>query len=54
MGMPQILVIAHWVIEIVGCAILHGRPKSGSYNFLASFICVVIEIAVLWYGGFFG
>ena len=32
----------------------NGEPKNGRYNFVAQLIAAVIEILLLWGGGFFG
>lgn len=32
----------------------HGEPKTGDYNFWIALISTIIQIVMLYFGGFFG
>lgn len=53
MGAPQIIYIIAFVIDLVTTAVVHGRPKEGKYNFIATLLGWAINIAILRWGGFF-
>jgi hypothetical protein len=53
MGIPQIIMIV-WIALSLGVALArHGEYHDGKYNFFVTLIVVIIEIFVLYRGGFF-
>lgn len=54
MGIPQILMIILFSMSIGMSAVEHGKPKTGNNSVWSSVIGVAIEVALLWWGGFFG
>ena len=54
MGAPQIIVIIIYAMAIGIEATRHGQPKEGNHNVLTTLISVAINVAILWWGGFFG
>lgn len=50
---PQILIIALFLISLLIAANQHGKPKKGNHDFWASLIAVIINFALLYWGGFF-
>lgn len=53
MGIPQILMIVIIAMGLGISMVEHGKPKTGKNNFFTSLIASVIEIALLYFGGFF-
>jgi hypothetical protein len=51
---PQVVILTLLAIVALGSTVLHGRPKTGSYNAFAGILSALIEGWVLWMGGFFG
>ena len=51
MNAPQIIMIVLYTISVFTSLMKHGESK-GDYNFWASLIAVVIEAAILKWGGF--
>lgn len=54
MKVPQIIIIVLFAFSLGSHLMAHGQPKTGKYNFWTAFLSAAIEIAVLWWGGFFG
>ena len=54
MGAPQILWIVMNVLGLLSSAILDGEPKTGIYSFAITFCGTCSQLALLWWGGFFG
>ncbi len=52
-GWPQAILLALFVMTICGSATKHGTPK-GDYDVGGTLICSAIELALLYWGGFFG
>ena len=53
LGIPQILICLIFIIGLVQNCIKHGEPKDGEYNFWGTLIGVIINVAILKWGGFF-
>lgn len=53
MGIPQMIIIIVCAIDVGINLAKHGEDKKGKYNFWVSLICVLIEIFILYLGGFF-
>ena len=54
MGMSQILMIIILGTNLLLGAHLHGKPKTGDYDFGVTIISVLIFTFILYFGGFFG
>ena len=54
MKAPQIIFIGIFFISLLLVANKHGKPKTGNENFWINFAAVIIEILILWWGGFWG
>ena len=50
---PQIIMIVFAAISLLLNAYLHGKPKEGKYSFWVTSIGWVIQMGLLWWGGFF-
>lgn len=54
MGIYQIIFTA-WLILSVGVHLgLHGQRKTGTYSFWTALASAALQIALLYYGGFYG
>jgi len=51
MKTPQIVLIALYSLSLGISMAKHGKPRE-PYNFWTSFLAVIIEVAILWWGGF--
>lgn len=52
LGIPQIIILLLYGINIGATGIQHGEPKTGKENFWATLISTAINAAILWWGGF--
>ena len=52
-GIPQIILIAWYVLSLGVTLAKHGEPRDGKYNFLTNLIITAIVFLILWWGGFF-
>ena len=52
-GIPQIIMLFLGVLSIGASLAEHGREKTGKHNFFATTIGVLIQMALLYWGGFF-
>lgn len=53
MNLPQILYIG---LNMIGFGVhlaKHGQPREDKYNAGTAFVSLMIEIGLLWWGGFF-
>jgi len=50
---PQLLLLCMWSLGLGIALCKHGEPKDGKYNVFIALLGVVIEAALLWWGGFF-
>ena len=50
---PQIVMIVLFAMSLGISAATHGKPKDGNNSFFLSLLSVVIQVAILWWGGFF-
>ena len=54
MGTPQIIFIVLLGLNLgVGLA-QHGTPKTGNNSFMSAFLGTIIQVGLLYWGGFFG
>ena len=53
MRIPQILIIALYMLSLGLNLAKDGEPKDGTYHFGAAFIATAIIFAILIWGGFF-
>ena len=53
MGIPQIIIIVLFAMDLGLSLAKHGEDKEGKYNFWESLICVIINFFILYCGGFF-
>jgi len=54
MGWPQFVFAG---LLVLGCGVAigtHGTPKEGHNNAWATIIATIIEVTILYYGGFWG
>ena len=54
MGISQILILVILGINLLIGANMHGKPKTGNYDFGVTFLSVAIYLTILIIGGFFG
>jgi hypothetical protein len=54
MGIPQILMIIFYTLNLGVNLAHHGEPSLVKYNFWSSLLVAVVVFALLWWGGFFG
>lgn len=50
---PQIIFLLWQAIVLIVATLEHGKP-AGNYNVWKLFPLICAEIALLWWGGFFG
>lgn len=53
LGWPQIVYLALTVLGMGFILAQHGRPKTGTYNFVSSLCVSLFCLWLLWMGGFF-
>lgn len=54
LGAPQIIVLVIYIISLGIHMAKHGEPQNTKYNFWVGLFSTAINIALLWWGGFFG
>ena len=54
MGFWQIIYIGMMCMSVGMHLAKDGQPREGTYSFGTSFISLVIQLGILWAGGFFG
>lgn len=54
MGVPQIIMIILLTFSVSEHMIKHGKTEEIKYNAIAAVIAAIIEVGLLWWGGFFG
>lgn len=50
---PQIIFFVLTIISLMIAAREHGYPKTGDHNVVVTIISTVLNIWLLWWGGFF-
>lgn len=50
---PQIIEITWILVALFVFSHYHGKEKTGKYNFFIALISQLIQLAILYYGGFF-
>lgn len=53
MHAPQIILIVFFSLVMGLNLAMHGKPRTGNYNFFGTCIAVAIEVSILYWGGFF-
>lgn len=53
MGWPEVTVIVLYTLVMGMTLAMHGKPRTGNYNFGASLLGVGLLFALLYAGGFF-
>ena len=52
--LPQLILLALYSVELGMVLAYHGQPKTGRYNFSVTFFAIVLNLSILYWGGFFG
>ena len=52
MSIWQILMAIHLSILFIGSIVLHGKPRTGKYDFLPTFMETLLLFVILYAGGF--
>ena len=50
---PQMIYLALLVVALITLGARHGKPKEGVNNGYVDFVCVVLNILLMYWGGFF-
>lgn len=53
MNIPQVILLILFGVSLLLSANQHGKQKEGTYNFWPSFIAIVLQLFLLYWGGFF-
>ena len=53
LGVPQIIFLVFYAINLFSSAYLHGKPQTGKYNFFVALVSTTLGILILAWGGFF-
>lgn len=53
LGIPQFIVLAMMFIDIGVALVVDGKPRTGKHSFMTTLINAVIQILILYAGGFF-
>lgn len=53
LGIPQFIILAMSFINIGVALVTDGKPRTGKHSFMTTFISIVINIWILYAGGFF-
>ena len=53
MRLPQIILVAWYVLTLGYTLAMDGKPKEGNHSFGQTFITVALVMVLLWWGGFF-
>lgn len=51
--LPQLLLLALYVLSLGIHLAQHGQPKKGNESFPAGFVAVALQVGLLYWGGFF-
>ena len=54
LGAAQIIFLALILVAVVSHGINHGKERKDKYNVWIAMVSAAIEIALRWWGGFFG
>lgn len=54
MNAPQVIMIAWFALSLGILMVKHGEPRMDKYNFWSGLVSVVLQCALLYWGGFFG
>lgn len=52
-GVPQFIVLAILFINVGVALVADGKPRTGKYSFMTTLIGTIIQIWILYAGGFF-
>lgn len=53
MHIAKIILLILYAVALGVALAKHGEPKTGLFSFWSSLIGTVIELGLLWWGGFF-
>lgn len=53
MGMPEIIILAIYGLNVVFAISNHGKVRVGKYNGFVTLALLALEIGLLYWGGFF-
>ena len=53
LGIPQFIVLATLFINIGVALVTDGKPRTGKHSFMTTLISTIIQIWILYAGGFF-
>lgn len=53
LGVPQFIVLAVLFTNLGVTLVADGKPRTGKYSFMTTLISVIIQIWILYAGGFF-
>lgn len=53
MGAPQIIYIAWQALICVVAGYMHGKPREGTYNVGEKMLVAILQLGLLYWGGFF-
>lgn len=54
MHAPQIIMLALYAMSLGTYLANHGKPMDRKYNFWSALLSSGIQVALMWWGGFFG
>lgn len=54
MKTPQVITIVLYALAVGIELAQHGKPREGKHNVIVAAIGAALQIAILWWGGFFG
>ena len=54
LGAPQIIMILLYLIVLGVNAVHHNEQNENKYNFWTALCSACVNMAILWWGGFFG
>jgi hypothetical protein len=53
MQAPQIIIIALYAMALLLNSHLHGKERTGKYNFWTTLVGTIMQLSILYWGGFF-
>lgn len=53
MGVCQIIILALYFMSFGMSIVQHGKPREGRHHFGIEFVGLVIQLSLLYFGGFF-
>lgn len=53
MNAPQLILLTLFAASILLAANQHGKKREGTHNFWVSLIALIIQLSLMYWGGFF-